>query len=331
MKFSISHIVAAIAGSLVTLLFIFLYTTYTFKPLTPISSTDTTIEHPLLKYSVEELSKRQSQAGPIQLGEVVATHPNYTTYTFTFTTDGKTVSGLANIPNGQGTFPVIVQYRGYVDPSIYETGIGTRRSGEVFADNGYITLAPDFLKYGQSDDSNTNNIFEDRFLTYTTALDMLAAVSSLPQADPNRIGIWGHSNGGHIALTVLAITGKPYPTTLWAPVTKPFPFSVLFYTDESVDQGKFIRGELARFEGLYDVDEFTFPNYIDRITAPIQLHQGTADDAVPVAWSDQFEKTLKDHNKQITYYRYPGADHNMAGAWDTVVQRDIEFFNRNIQ
>jgi dipeptidyl aminopeptidase/acylaminoacyl peptidase len=328
MNLRISHVFAAILGSIVTLLLLYLYSTFMFKPIVPFSSTDTTIERPLLKYSLEELAKRQPQPGPIQLGEVVATHPNYTTYTFTFTTEGKKVSGLANIPNGEGKFPVIVQYRGYVDPSIYETGVGTRRSGEIFANNGYITLAPDFLNYAQSDKSNTNNIFEDRFLTYTTALDMLAAIPTFPQADPQRVGIWGHSNGGHIALTVLAITGKPYPTTLWAPVTKPFPFSVLFYTDESVDQGKFIRGELARFEGLYDVNDFTFPQYIDRISAPIQLHQGTADDAVPVAWSDQFAQQLKDANQNITYYRYPGADHNMAGAWDTVVQRDFEFFRQ---
>lgn len=330
MNLRLSHVFAAVIGSIVTLLLLYMYSVLTFKPITPISSTDTTIKRPLLKYSIEELAKRQPQPGSIQLGEIIATHPSYTTYTFTFTTDGKKVSGLTNIPNGEGKFPVIVQYRGYVDPSIYETGVGTRRSGEVFANNGYITLAPDFLNYAESDKSNTNNIFEDRFLTYTTALDVLAAVSTLPQADPRRIGIWGHSNGGHIALTVLSITGKPYPTTLWAPVTKPFPFSVLFYTDESVDQGKFIRGELARFEGLYDVNEFTFSNYIDRIVAPIQLHQGTADDAVPVAWSDQFAQQLKDANKRITYYRYPGADHNMAGGWDTVVQRDLEFFNKNL-
>lgn len=327
----ISHILAVLFGSVLSMSIFYVYSLSSFQPTTPISSTDTTMKRPLLKYSLLELAKREPQAGQIQLGDVVATHPTYTTYTYTFTTEGKTVSGLANIPNGEGPFPVIVQFRGYVDPSIYETGVGTRRSGEVYAQNGYITFAPDFLNYAQSDESQTNNIFEDRFLTYTTALDMIEAASTFPKADPNNIAIWGHSNGGHIALTVLAITGKPYPTALWAPVTKPFPYSVLYYTDESVDQGKFIRGELARFEGLYDVNQFTFPSYIDRITAPIQLHQGTADDAVPVAWSDQFAKVLEEKGKNVEYYRYPGADHNMAGSWDSVVQKDVAFFQKNQQ
>src|SRR5690606_5347887 len=87
--------------------------------------------------------------------------------------------------------------------------------------------------------------------------------------------IWAHSNGGQIALTTLEATGKMIPTSLWAPVTKPFPYSVLYYTDESADRGKFIRTELAKFEAIYNADQFAITDYVDRIKAPIQLHQGT--------------------------------------------------------
>ncbi len=312
-------------GVIGTVSLVYLYDMRTFQRITPLSQESAVdIPRPLLKYSILELSKQTPQAGPISLDQVIESFDSYTSYKFSYTTQGKKVTGLANIPNGDGPFPVILQFRGYVDREIYQTGIGTSRSGQVYARNGYITLAPDFLGYGDSEMPSTI-VLEERFQTYTTALDLLSSVSTLPKADPDRIGIWGHSNGGHIALTVLAITNKPFPTTLWAPVSKPFPYSILYFTDELSDQGKFLRGELARFEGLYDVDQFTFRTYVDRLSGPIILHQGTSDDAVPVTWSDQFAALLN-NKKDFTYYRYPGADHNMSGSWNTVVERDLEFF-----
>ena len=35
---------------------------------------------------------------------------------------------------------------------------------------------------------------------------------------------------------------------LWAPVSKPFPYNILYYTDEAEDRGKWLRGEIAKFE-----------------------------------------------------------------------------------
>ncbi len=185
-------------------------------------------DKPLEKYTILNLAKRPIPDVRIIFDEAIATTSSFTKYTFHYTTDGKRVSGLATIPIGihsvlpsnttdtsptsipSKTFPVIIQFRGYVDPSKYTPGIGTQRSAEVFAQHGFISLAPDFLGYGISD-SGAANGFENRFQTYTTALDCIAGVSSLPFADPARIGIWGHSNGGHIAITVSEILNKPNP------------------------------------------------------------------------------------------------------------------------
>lgn len=316
-----------VLGFVLSLLSIILLDAIRFYAITPVGQGTPQISRPLEQYQILSLATRPSSASAIILEQELSSNETFTSYQFSFTTDGNKVTGLANIPKGNGPFPVIVQFRGYVDREIYETGIGTQRSGEVYAKNGFITIAPDFLGYGQSDMPSTI-VLEERFQTYTTALDLLSAIPTLKQADPTRVGIWGHSNGGHIALTVLAITNKPIPTTLWTPVTKPFPYSILYFTDELSDGGKFLRGELARFEGLYDVDKFTFRTYLDRLSGPILLHQGTADDAVPVAWNDQFTELLKGN---ITYYRYPGADHNMSGSWNTVVERDLEFFNEYVK
>src|SRR6185369_15272303 len=105
------------------------------------------------------------------------------------------------------------------------------------------------------------------------------------------------------------------------PASKPFPYVVLYFTDESNDGGKFIRNELARFENIYDVDNYSYTNYIDSINAPIQIHQGTADDAVPIGWTNELVGKLKKTDKDVTYHTYPGADHNLRPSWDEVVEK----------
>jgi dipeptidyl aminopeptidase/acylaminoacyl peptidase len=298
------------------------------------------LEKPLEKYSILRLSGRKFAGSQIVLDEAIATTSAYTTHTFHFVSDGKKVTGIAHlpaqagIPNGNTKFPVIVQFRGYVDREKYIPGEGTQRSAGVYASNGFITLAPDFLGYGESDMPSAD-VFEERFETYTTALNLLASVSSLPMADPDRIGIWGHSNGGQIALTVLEILGRPVPAVLWAPVSKPFPYSVLYYTDDIPDHGKLLRRELARFEDRYDAEQYSLMNFLNRITGPVQIHQGTVDTAVPMSWSDTLVKSLEaSSSSNVNYFVYPGTDHNMTGpsadGWNTVVSRDLEFFTTYI-
>lgn len=291
---------------------------------------------PLDAYTIDNLGKRAYEGSKIILEKPIATESAYTSYIFSYRSDGKQITGITNIPEGQGPFPVILQIRGYIDPGIYQSGDGTRRSGQVFAQNGYLTLAPDFLGYGGSD-KTAEDIFEQRFQTYTAVLNLMASVRTLPKANPEKVFLWGHSNGGHIALTVKEILAsvsgqlKMYqdaPLVLWAPVTKPFPYSVLYYTDESPDEGKFLRHETVTFEDKYDARLFSLTHYLDRINGEIQLHQGEADDAVPVLWTDEFVNKLKLLNKEVTYYKYPGAGHNMEGVWTDVIARDVRFYNQ---
>jgi dipeptidyl aminopeptidase/acylaminoacyl peptidase len=189
-----------------------------------------------------------------------------------------------------------------------------------------VSIAPDFLGYGESA-SPSADVWEARFETYTTAVNLLAAVDKWPKSD-GRVGIWGHSNGGHVALTALEITGRSYPTVLWAPVSAPFPYSVLYYTDDYEDHGKAIRKDLARFEADYDTEQFALVNYLDRVAAPILWQQGTADPDVPIKWSRGTVGRLRGLNKDVEYAEYPGADHNLLPAWQTAVEKDIEFYSQ---
>ncbi len=285
---------------------------------------------PLEKYSIENLAQTEVKPVEIKVDED----------TFEFQFDPslqnklfKKVTGQIKTPSKtelektSNKFPVVVLLRGYVDQSIYQTGVGTKRVSDYLSENGYITLAPDFLGYGGSD-VESENIFEARFQTYTTVLTLLKSITNenFPSWDEKNIFIWAHSNGGQIALTTLEITGNNYPTVLWAPVTESFPYSILFYTNESEDGGKFIRKELAIFEEDYDVDKYSLTKYLDRINAPIEYHLGTNDDAISLEWRDSFLNRMKKLEKTITNYNHSGADHNMNPLWSEVMQKTLMFF-----
>lgn len=295
-------------------------------------------ELPLLKYTFENLKNTKFESSPIEFGEIKEETETYISRIFYFNVPEKPnssetlkVSGLANIPKTNQKFPVVIMFRGYMPKENYKSGGGSQPSAKVLASKGLMTLAPDFLGYGESA-SPSAVLFEDRFQTYLTALTLLNSIDQLNEigADTNKVGVWGHSNGGQIALSTMAISGKNYPTVLWAPVSKPFPYSILFYTDETDDHGKALRKALSLFEKDYDIELFSPFNYYSWIKAPVQIHQGTNDEEVLFFWTDELVNTLKQNNIEVEYYKYQGDNHNLLpSGWSSAVTREIEFFNKN--
>jgi dipeptidyl aminopeptidase/acylaminoacyl peptidase len=268
----------------------------------------------------------------IKLGVATRNEAKYTTYVFTYKSDGKTVSGMANIPKGKGPFPVIVLLRGHVDREVYYIGHGTEKQANYYAEHGFLTLAPDFLGYGESDWED-QDILVARFTRPVTVLNLLVGIKSLPQADSSRIGLWGHSNGGQIALSVLEITKKNYPTSLWAPVSLGFPQSVLVYLGRE-EVGNPVKEKIDSFisEGN-DPKSYSIAEYLDRITAPVIIHQGTADELIKTQWTKDLANNLKKRMLEANYYEYKGENHNFnryKTTADVLRQRDVEFFQQKL-
>lgn len=337
-------------------------------------------ELPLLVYTINNLKKYPYQSSQLMVEKILSKEQQFTNYLFTFTTMNKKMSGSINIPkttpppNG---FPVIIMLRGYVPAEIYKPGVGTKNASKVLAENGYVTIAPDFFGFGSSD-ADFENSWEGRFAKPVNVIELIKSIedngllygldteqswqdNNPPTINANKIGIWAHSNGGQIALTILEILEKNIPTTLWAPVTAPFPYSILFFTDELEDEGKETRAWLAMLEKDYDVLEFTLTKHLHFLTGPLQIHHGTNDDAALITWSDEFVEKIEKENKrraqkklalknqvslatetatieeqltsnlspiEVQYYRYAGADHNLQPAWGTAIQRDLAWFEK---
>ena len=327
---------------LLILSIIIYFSFFSSKPIftSPLPSLDFLKKQVDLKpYSFENLKKRTILPTEISLEKTLEDNSLFTSYLFSYSSEGRKITGAANIPKKKNQYPLAILMRGFVDPQKYDTGIGTRNMANFLAQNSFITLAPDFQGYGGSDPDYPDQL-QARFSRPINILVLLNSLENLNQTltqsnlatvDPQKIVFWGHSNGGQIALSVLEITGRPIPTSLWAPVSTPFPESMLYFTPEMEDEGKSLKELVANFQKNYDPKDYSITTYFDEISAPIILHQGTADEAFPPVWSDNLFEALKNLGKNIVYYQYPGENHNFTrGSSNLARQRDLSFFKKHL-
>jgi len=315
------------------------------SPLVSFKKTQSKIENKYSPYTFENLSRKEFKEGEIKLGAATRFEKNYTTYIFTYKSDDKTISGMANLPFANASFdssqdkqgkpqkfPVIILLRGYSDRETYYIGSGTEKQANYYADQGFLTLAPDFLGYGYSDWED-QDILLARFYRPVEVLSLIASIESLPQAESQKIGLWAHSNGGQIALSVLEITGKAYPTSLWAPVSLGFPQSVLVYLGEP-EVGNIVKEKIDEFSKENDPKKYSISEYFSRIKAPVIIHQGMADELIKTSWTQNLVNQLKSQGLGVEYYSYPGLNHNfnnIKNAAEILRQRDAEFFKNKLK
>ena len=237
----------------------------TKKHYTPLLTSSTTQDNnsnhvekelPLQKYGLNELAETKVTPGEITLEEVTTVTDEYLSAIFSFSTStSEKMTGLLNLPAGDeaSISGTVLMLRGYVSPSGYTSGTGTKNAGIYFAKNGFLTFAPDFLGYGGSDDAPADSwqarfekplqvkqlladLENNDFVCNPTALSNLATKNTAKLTEEesafldlcqnrhfavhsDQLFIWAHSNGGQIALSTLEIIDEAIPATLWAPVS----------------------------------------------------------------------------------------------------------------
>lgn len=294
----------------------------------------------LEKYDFDSLRKRWQEGwdggeleilGPIKAVEdrraAVATSRekvSFETREIRFKSDGRWVSGMMNyFPARSSLSPVIIMVRGYAEKEGYYPGSGSWKVADELAKQGYATISLDFLGYGNSEGESAD-MLEARFHKVVEVLDLLATIKKIPWVDTTKIGFWAHSNGGQITLSVLEITGERHPSVLWAPMTLPFPDSVL----STIDEGSPVKEVVDDFMKHYDARRYAFENYYDLINSPVMILQGTADDQVKLEWQQKVVSQLREWGKWIELVVYPGADHNLKGSWQEGVETSAKWYEK---
>lgn len=291
------------------------------------------------KYDFDSLRGRKANFGKIVIGgklkevELRRKNINYIVNGFrsekiVFESEGKKVSGMINIPNGEVNkkLPAIVMVRGYADKEGYYVGSGSWKMADYLAEKGYVTVSLDFLGFAQSD-AEAKDALEARFEKAITLMDFIEAVKNVDFIDSSKIGIWAHSNGGQITLSVLEAMGGKYPTVLWAPMTNPFPKSLLDTADNGDDS---VIKLVENFSKNYDPRRYAIDNYYDWVNAPILILQGTNDVWCKVEWQQSVVNALKERGKIAELKIVKGADHNFSGKfWNEVAEMSVSYFRLN--
>ncbi len=313
----------------------------------PFVSQETIPELPLLQYSIVNLKNREYSTSQINIEAVIKEKSHFTSYLFSYQTMNKKMTGQINVPDSITASPtqkksIIVMLRGFVPIENYQTGTGTKHMAEVLANSGYITVAPDFLGFANSDPASTDS-WEARFEKVVNIIELIKSlekngvpINSDTIVPITNLGIWAHSNGGQIALTTLEVLNQDIPTSLWAPVTAPFPYSILYFTDELEDEGKATRKWLNIFEEKYDVFEFSLTKHLELLNGPIQIQHGTNDDASLIYWSREFKEKINQENQrrkennqeklEFNLIELSNNNHNMMPNWNKASQQDLRFF-----
>jgi uncharacterized protein len=266
----------------------------------------------------------------LRLGEVLLRTDAYTQHFVTYRSGDLRISGIMNVPEGRGPFPVLVLGHGYIDPDIYLNGQGLRREQDYLARAGYVVLHTDYRGHAASDAAP--NAEQRLRLGYTE--DMINAVlavrnSGLRFVDAERIGLLGRSMGGGVVYNVLvAQPGLVDAAVVFAPVSS-----------NTVDNfNRWTRPErssvAARIIDAYGAPEanprfwrgVSPRTYFDRISEPVLIHHGTSDDSCPIRWSRRTLAALERAGKSARMFVYEGEEHAFGPQWPLSMRRTVAFF-----
>lgn len=295
--------------------------------------------------SIEYMRDQEYPGSEITIEQTLPQGSNYNRYIISYKSDGLKIFALLTVPQGekpQNGWPVIIFNHGYIPPTEYRTTEKYIAYVDAFSRNGYIVLKSDYRGHGNSQGEAPGGYGSPAY-----TIDILNAVSSikkLKSADPNKIGMWGHSMGGHITLRSMVVSKDIKAGVIWAGVVASYPDLINRWrrssptlTPSPLPSGARRWRDLLtqQYGAPEDNPEFwnsiSANSFLKDISGPVQLHHGTADPSVPVGFSEKLDRELKAAVKVSELFVYQGDDHNLVNNFDIAIQRSIDFFDKYLK
>lgn len=312
-----------------------------------IGSTDNQSEkedpHPL---TIEAQRKKDYPGSQITIEQNLSSGSNYQRFVASYLSDGFKIYGLLTIPNGtppEGSWPAVIFNHGYIPPGEYRTTEKYVAYQDGFARNGFVTFKSDYRGHGTSEGNPEGAYYSDAYLT--DVLNAVTSIQKMKEVNADKIGMWGHSMGGHLTLRSMVVNQKIKAGVIWAGVVASYDDmmnnwrrSIPWRPSQSETQFRRpSRQELIDKYGNSEQNPIFWQSispiyFVGEISGPIQLHHGTSDASVPWEFSQSLNVALEKASKTHEYYLYEGTDHNLSGpAFNIAMQRSIEFFNKYLK
>jgi fermentation-respiration switch protein FrsA (DUF1100 family) len=296
--------------------------------------------HPL---TIEYLRSQEYPGSVITIEQTLAAGSSYNRYLVSYRSEGLKIYAYMTVPFGTKPatgWPVVVFNHGYIPPTVYRPTERYIAYQHAFAAAGYIVLRPDYRGHADSE-GEPRGAYSDPGYT----IDVLNAVSSIKayaDADPNRIGLWGHSMGGYITARAMVVRDDIKAGVIWAGVVGSYPDMLESWTRRNRTPAS-IPQRSRRWRQVL-VEDYGSPeenpefwasisanNFLNDLSGPIQLHHGTNDGDVPLLFSELLYNETLTAGKVAEFYIYQGDDHNLSANLGTALQRSVAFFDQHVK
>lgn len=279
-------------------------------------------------------AQKEFRGSDFTVGRILAETDAYTRRYITYKSGDLIISGIMNVPRGEGPFPVLLLNHGYIDPAIYTNGRGLKREQDYLAREGYVVIHSDYRNHAQSDDDPSS----ERNFRLGYAEDVINAIlavraANLSYIDGGRVGMLGHSMGGGVAYTI-AVTRPDLVDAfvLFAPVSADVRDNFDKWTRSRPEVASEILSAHGSFEENPEFwDSISPRTYFQNIEDPLSIHHGTVDESVPLEWSQRAVDVLEELGKDVAFEVYPGEPHEFASAWPTVMRQTAAFFDQHVK
>jgi dipeptidyl aminopeptidase/acylaminoacyl peptidase len=285
---------------------------------------------PYEQYTIDYLRKRSYGGGQIEVVAKLSETDLFTSYSIRYPSDGLNIYGFVNIPKGNGPFPVIVSVHGYAPAGTYDVFAIEADFADFFAGNGFIVLHPGLRNHLPSDNGD-NLLRVGMSIDVLNLIAILKAKSGLPpelmSADFEKLGLWGTSLGGEIALRVLTINPDIKATVL---------YSSLSANEARNAQQLFeiIQDEQFRADAevpLELLDRISPMNYYYKITSAVQLNHGTSDTTAPMSWAAETCDFLKAAGVSVECIYYKDVGHVFEGEDEEKLRQNaLRFYHSRL-
>jgi dipeptidyl aminopeptidase/acylaminoacyl peptidase len=297
---------------------------------------DAAENQPLPPLYIEALRNRKYPASEITIEQELNPGINYQQFIAWYLSDGFRIYGLLTIPDEakpEEGYPTILFLHGYIPPDTYITTADYVATQDGLARSGFVTFKPDMRGHGRSEGEATGAHFSETYII--DSLNALSALLTYDKVDAERLGVWGHSNGGLIGLRMAVVTDQIRASVFWAGVVGSYVDMLETYY-ERIDFLQRLAPPVLEEYGLPSenpdywlrIDPF---GYLESVSAPVQFHHGNSDSSVPVELSISLYQALLANGKDAQLFQYEGMDHNFYGdAFDLAMSRTVEFFKSNL-
>ncbi|MBW7881211.1 MAG: alpha/beta fold hydrolase [Caldilineaceae bacterium] len=293
--------------------------------------------------TVEYLRNQRYPGSEIVIEETLAPGSNYSRYLVSYRSEGLKIYALLTIPDGDAPasgWPAIIFNHGYIPPAVYRTTERYVAYVDGFASQGYVVFRPDYRGHGFSEgDARGAYGYPD----YTVdVLNALASVKRLPEVDPGRIGMWGHSMGGYITLRAMVTSKEIKAGVIWAGVVASYPDLISRWNRRAsvpTDIPRNVRRWRTQLIDEYGAPEenptfwasISANSYLEDLAGPVQIHHGTADSTVPLEFSTTLLDQIANANGEAELYTYAGDDHNISQGFSEAMARSVQFFDTYVK